>query len=81
MMIRNFRENGGMWIMKPIGRAQGKGIFIASKPSQIESWMKERGMQKAENCCYENFVAQRRGTRVCLYTRHATIEPALTRPF
>ena len=59
MMIRNFRENGGMWIMKPIGRAQGKGIFIASKPSQIEAWMKERGMQKAENCCYENFVAQR----------------------
>ena len=59
MMLRNFRENGGMWIMKPIGRAQGKGIFIASKPSQIDAWMKERGMQKAENCCYENYVAQR----------------------
>ncbi len=59
MMLRHFRENGGMWIMKPIGRAQGKGIFLASKPSQIESWMKDRGSQKAENACYENFVAQR----------------------
>ena len=59
MMLRHFRENGGMWIMKPIGRAQGKGIFLASKPSQIESWMKDRGTRKAENACYENYVAQR----------------------
>jgi tubulin polyglutamylase TTLL9 len=59
MMLRHFRENGGMWIMKPIGRAQGKGIFLASKPNQIEAWMRDRGTQKAENCCYENYVAQR----------------------
>ena len=59
MMLREFRERGGMWIMKPIGRAQGKGIWIASRPSQIESWLKERGTGKAENCCYENYVAQR----------------------
>ena len=59
MMLRHFRENGGMWIMKPIGRAQGKGIFLASKPAQIESWMKDRGNQRAENVCYENYVAQR----------------------
>ena len=39
MMLRHFRENGGMWIMKPIGRAQGKGIFLASKPAQIEAWI------------------------------------------
>ena len=58
MMLRHFRENGGTWIMKPIGRAQGKGIFIASKPGQIEAWMRDRGTQKAENCCYENYVAQ-----------------------
>jgi|TARA_B100001142_G_scaffold259729_1_gene261937 tubulin polyglutamylase TTLL9 len=60
MLLREFKERGGTWIMKPIGRAQGKGIWIASKPSQIEQWMKERGMGKAENnVCYENFVAQR----------------------
>ena len=45
--------------MKPIGRAQGKGIFLVNKLSQIESWLKERGSQKAENCCYEDYVCQR----------------------
>jgi hypothetical protein len=27
MMIRNFRENGGMWIMKPIGRALHVALY------------------------------------------------------
>ena len=48
-----------LWIMKPIGRAQGKGIFIVNKLSQMEAWMKERGTEKADNCCYEDYVCQR----------------------
>ena len=64
LFIRKFKElrqNGEnqTWIMKPIGRAQGKGIFLVNKLSQIESWLKERGSQKAENCCYEDYVCQR----------------------
>eukprot|EP00242_Pyramimonas_sp_CCMP2087_P013271 CAMPEP_0198219710 /NCGR_PEP_ID=MMETSP1445-20131203/75726_1 /TAXON_ID=36898 /ORGANISM="Pyramimonas sp., Strain CCMP2087" /LENGTH=395 /DNA_ID=CAMNT_0043897223 /DNA_START=218 /DNA_END=1405 /DNA_ORIENTATION=- len=59
MLLRAFQVTGGVWIMKPIGRAQGKGIFLVNRASQIESWLKERGKEKAENCCYENYVAQR----------------------
>ena len=29
---------GGVWIMKPIGAAQGKGIFLFSKLSEISEW-------------------------------------------
>lgn len=31
-----FRKIGGIWIMKPCGRAQGKGIFLLDKLSQVE---------------------------------------------
>ena len=33
--------NNNIWIMKPIGKAQGKGIFIFSKLSQISKWKSE----------------------------------------
>ena len=29
---------GGIWIMKPVGKAQGKGIFLINKLSQISNW-------------------------------------------
>ena len=29
---------GDMWIMKPVGRAQGKGIFLVNKLSQVSEW-------------------------------------------
>ena len=64
LFVRNWKESRAqgemqVWIMKPIGRAQGKGIFLVSKLSQIEAWMKERGQEKTDNCCYEDFVCQR----------------------
>jgi len=37
-----FRKNpGSIWIMKPVGRAQGKGIFLINKISQINQWKKD----------------------------------------
>ena len=33
---------GDMWIMKPVGRAQGKGIFLVNKLSQISDWKSVR---------------------------------------
>ena len=30
-----------VWIMKPVGRSQGKGIFIFTKISQISKWKTE----------------------------------------
>ena len=35
------RTPGSTWIMKPIGRAQGKGIFLFNKLNQISEWKKD----------------------------------------
>eukprot|EP00842_Homolaphlyctis_polyrhiza_P003895 jgi/Hompol1/4506/HPOL_003660-RA len=35
------RNSGGVWIMKPVGKAQGKGIFLINKMSQISNWKKD----------------------------------------
>lgn len=35
MFVEEFKRSGGVWIMKPIGRAQGQGIFLFNKLSQI----------------------------------------------
>ncbi|KAJ3399242.1 putative tubulin polyglutamylase ttll9 [Chytriomyces hyalinus] len=32
------RNPGSVWIMKPVGKAQGKGIFLINKISQINQW-------------------------------------------
>jgi len=61
MFIQEFkRDAGSIWIMKPIGRAQGKGIFLVNKLAQVNEWMRER-QKKAEggDICYENYVVQR----------------------
>ncbi|PRP74105.1 hypothetical protein PROFUN_05313 [Planoprotostelium fungivorum] len=40
---------GTVWIMKPIGRAQGKGIFLFNKLNQISNWKKDyKGMTTPE---------------------------------
>ena len=59
MMKRAFRERGGLWIMKPVGRAQGRGIFVVNKMSQITRWLAERAKCDGENVCVDNYVAQR----------------------
>ncbi|RKO95620.1 tubulin-tyrosine ligase, partial [Caulochytrium protostelioides] len=43
-----FRRVGGVWIMKPVGRAQGKGIFLINKLVQIQSWLKKRERAERE---------------------------------
>jgi tubulin polyglutamylase TTLL1 len=32
------RQQNSVWIMKPAGKAQGKGIFLINKLSQIKKW-------------------------------------------
>jgi tubulin polyglutamylase TTLL1 len=37
--VEEFRKNNkAMWIMKPCGRAQGKGIFLVNKLNQLKKW-------------------------------------------
>jgi tubulin polyglutamylase TTLL9 len=40
------RNSGGVWIMKPVGKAQGKGIFLINKLSQISNWKKQPTLKK-----------------------------------
>ena len=43
LFVEEFKRTGGVWIMKPIGRAQGKGIFLFNRLSQIADWKKVCG--------------------------------------
>jgi tubulin polyglutamylase TTLL1 len=36
------RQPHSMWIMKPAGKAQGKGIFLINKLAQIKKWANQR---------------------------------------
>jgi tubulin polyglutamylase TTLL9 len=38
LFIEEFKRNPGVWIMKPIGKSQGKGIFLFNRLSQIQAW-------------------------------------------
>lgn len=60
MMLRAFKEKGGVWIMKPVGGRQGKGIFLVNKPSQIDTWLKQSAKEKeVEEAKVVSYVAQK----------------------
>ncbi|KAK9808967.1 hypothetical protein WJX72_007153 [[Myrmecia] bisecta] len=43
LFVEEFRRNPGItWIMKPCGRAQGRGIFLLDRLSQVSGWRKDR---------------------------------------
>lgn len=52
------RSPGATWIMKPVGRAQGKGIFLFSKLSQISDWKKDHKW-KSDAVQAETYIVQR----------------------
>jgi hypothetical protein len=35
MFAEEFKKKGGLWIMKPTSKCQGKGIFIIDKLSEV----------------------------------------------
>ena len=54
MFVEEFKRRSGLvWIMKPVGRAQGKGIFLFKKLSEISAW-------KRVSCCF--FIIETRLT-------------------
>jgi tubulin polyglutamylase TTLL9 len=38
LFVEEFRKIGAVWIMKPIGKSQGKGIILLNKLTQIAQW-------------------------------------------
>mmetsp|Transcript_86587 Transcript_86587/g.273285 ORF Transcript_86587/g.273285 Transcript_86587/m.273285 type:complete len:499 (-) Transcript_86587:26-1522(-) len=44
MFVEEFKRqqaSGAIWIMKPVGKSQGKGIFLFDKLSQVSGWRQD----------------------------------------
>ena len=51
MFAECFKRVGGLWIMKPVSRCQGRGIFVIDRVARVASWKKandEREPEKKE---------------------------------
>ena len=60
LFVEEFKNHptGTIWIMKPTGSAQGKGIFLFSKLQQINDWKKDHNWKEG-NAQAANYVVQR----------------------
>jgi tubulin polyglutamylase TTLL1 len=57
LFVEEFRRNPNtVWIMKPTGKAQGKGIFIINKLSQIKKWSTPRVTSEAMNYVISRYI-------------------------
>jgi tubulin polyglutamylase TTLL9 len=59
LFVEEFKRNQTtVWIMKPVGKSQGKGIFLFSKLQQVSQW-KNDFRWKPENPQAEPYIVQR----------------------
>jgi tubulin polyglutamylase TTLL9 len=60
LFVEEFKNypSGTIWIMKPTGSAQGKGIFLFTRLQQINDWKKDSGW-KTDAAQAASYVVQR----------------------
>ncbi|CAM9488803.1 unnamed protein product, partial [Ectocarpus sp. 4 AP-2014] len=62
LFVEEFKESGGIWVMKPSGAAEGKGIFLFTRLSDVKAWAKPhliRRMKRHDPANPGSFVVQR----------------------
>ncbi|KAL0489461.1 tubulin polyglutamylase [Acrasis kona] len=59
LFTEEYKRTGGVYIMKPIGKSQGKGIFLFNKLSQISEWKKEFRYRSTDQQAPETYIAQK----------------------
>ncbi|KAL2650233.1 hypothetical protein R1flu_018361 [Riccia fluitans] len=58
LFVEKFKKTPGVWIMKPVGKARGRGIFLFTRLNQISEWKKDHRW-RSENPQVENYIVQK----------------------
>ncbi|CAM6122925.1 unnamed protein product [Calypogeia fissa] len=58
LFVEEFKRTPGVWIMKPVGKARGRGIFLFTRLNQISEWKKDHRW-KSDNPQVENYIVQK----------------------